>query len=340
MRIRTQVIQAVITIMSTVNNVALKFTDFKFEEGKEHINKMPFSGNCMYIGKPSDGIPCGAELPIIFTPESVLNAIGTFIGMGVDVVYDDYDNPALSLTGHDDRFKIGVVTKAEIQGDQVYVEGYLWKKDFDDICFMIKNAKDSLGFSIEVAVTDMETDDEYWYVKEFTYTGLAILYKNLAAFKQTQLAAKDKTIKSDESESVSLMDEKALQSVIDGILKGLDLDNKISAAIKPLADKVEALEKKDIDFSSVTTKIEELSAKISVPPAKTEEKTEEKVVEAEADGKRKTVVAHPVTKTEAKDVSFAEKIQDIDNDKTLSPSEKVARKMKAWHESRKAEAEA
>lgn len=316
----------------TVQNkdVLLKFSSFSFEDiQEEHINKMPFSGNCLPIGTPSDGIPYGADKPIIFYPEAITKALDTFKGMGVDCVYDNWSYPYEALTGHDNRFKIGVVESANINGNSVNITGHLWKKDFSDVCFMIKNAKDSLGFSVEVKVNDMEEDENYWYIKDFVFTGVAILYKNLAAFKDTQLAA---SRKKEEMEGGNSMDEKTMKALVEELVKTLDFANVIAEALKPVNERLEKLEAKEIDFSAVNEKLTAIESKFEAKPKEKEveagEKQPERKTETNLAGKKDELSASE---------KLAAEIEKIDNDKFLSASDKLKKKMEIWHKSMKAE---
>ena len=312
------------------NNVFLKFSNFDFGEQNEHINKMNFSGVCLPIGTPSNGIPIGADKPVVFSPEAVLKSIDTFAGMGVDCVYDEWNYPCEALTGHDHRFKIGVVESAGIIGNGVNITGHLWQRDFPDVCFMIKNAKDSLGFSVEVKVNDMEEDENYWYVKDFTFTGVAILYKNLAAFKDTQLAA---SRKKEEREGGNVMDEKTINAIVDAVVKALNFSDAMSEALKPINERLEKLEAKEVDFSSVTEKLEGIEKKFG------EAKPKETTVDASATKPERKTDGTPATvgKEDELDASakLAKEIEKIDNDQFLSASEKLSKKMEVWHKSLK-----
>lgn len=304
-------------------DLKLGFSGLSFADAEGHINKMPFSGNCMFVDKPSDATPCGSDKPCMFPSEVVEKALPTYIGMGVDVVYADdwYSNPASALTGHDDRFKIGIVESASIVEDAVNIDGILWQRDFYDVCYMIKNAKDSLGFSIEVCVNDMEETDEYFIIKDFTFTGVAILYKNLAAFQNTALQAK---AKHKEDERVNEEQLKQITDLISGVgvsfseaLKGLEekFDSKVSELETKISEvgKVEAT----VDFSSVEAKLAEVMTKVDEMKPKTP-----------AEPARKTDVFAFAKKFDEngklnKDVSY----KAIDEDASLSRDEKVKAKM-------------
>lgn len=300
-------------VVSKLNNIELKFNSFNFSDNDEHINKMPFSGICLMANKPSDGIPCGSDKPVAFSNEAITNALSSFVNMGVNCRYDDYGAPECSLTGHDTRFKIGVVEEATVQdGDNVFIKGSLWKHDFYDVCFMIKNAKDSLGFSVEVCVNEIEDSGDFYLVKDFTFTGVSILYKNLAAFKATQLAAQ----RNFKKESDGLMEEKQFKEFMDAVNAiGTAVSEKVDAVNLALGDmkaKLEAIEAKEtkIDFSDVTASIKELGEKLPKSPATPAPKTGMSFV----------------GKGEKKKIDFSSIHDSIMNDPTI-PNEMKARAM-------------
>lgn len=236
--------------MSKNNNYVFKFANLQFEENvSEHINKMPFSGVCLHAEQPSDGVPCGSDKPVQFAKEAIQNALNSFIGMGVNVEYSSWDYPEEVMTGHNPRFKIGVVESAELlENGDVFIKGSLWKQDFYDVCFMIKNAKDSLGFSVEVSVDNMRDSGDFYNVDSFTFTGVAILYKNLAAFAETQLSAQKKK----ESDT---MDKEQFEQL-------LACMNGLTESMKDVVGKLDAIQAKEVDFSKVIEKVEEVNTKI------------------------------------------------------------------------------
>lgn len=309
--------------MSNNNSMIFRFNDFKFEDVTgEHINKMPFSGICLKVDTPSDGIPFGANKPVKFTREAIEQALPTFIGMGVNCEYDDFDYPNNALTGHNARFKIGIVDSADLTNDGVVIKGNLWQHDFYDICFMIKNAKESLGFSVEVFVEDMIEENDCYCVTKFTFTGVAILYKNLAAFKDTQLQAQKKKEvdkKMDEKQFNEFMAKFAeMNKKFDKISETIECAN---TAIDKLQEKVTELENKEIDFSAVNEKIDGIEAKFNeknvIPTPKTK--------------------ANFVGKNEHKEVSFAEKRKEIMNDVSIPEHMKAQACVKAYMDMLKGE---
>ena len=219
---------------------------------------MPFSGVCLYADTPSDGVPCGCDKPVAFSKEAIENALNSFVGMGVNCRYNPWDYPEDALTGHDDHFKIGVVEHAALSEDGgVNIDGLLWKNDLSEVCFMIKNAKESLGFSVEVFVENMEDYGDNYLVTKFTFTGVSILYKNLAAFKATQLAAQAK-------KGGNLMTKEELEAIVGKITEGFE---GLTASFNAVSEKIDALAGKEpekVDFSAVTDAINALGEKIEV----------------------------------------------------------------------------
>lgn len=244
-------------VMVQVNSILLNFSSFNFTENEvRHINKMPFSGVCLFADTPSDGIPYGADKPVKFAKAAIENALSTFSGMGVDCRYSSYSYPEDVLTGHDERFKIGVIEAATLnENNEVVISGSLWKRDFYDVCFMIKNAKDALGFSVEVAVNAMVEEENCYEITDFTFTGVAIMYKNLAAFKSTQLAAQAQKQKEEKGKGDVQMTDEQMKAFTDALQAGF-------AAIGEKLDKLEQKENQ-IDFSAVTSAIEDLKNEVT-----------------------------------------------------------------------------
>lgn len=316
-------------IMEKVINIGqmqVDFKSFQFEDNNKHINKMPFSGICLKADTPSDGIPCGSDKPVAFSSNAILNACKSFQGMGVNCVYNKWDTPDEALTGHDRRFKIGVVESAEITADGLNIKGCLWKYDFKDVCFQIKNAKDSLGFSIEVIINDMTDNGDFYLVEDFAFTGVAILYKNLAAFKETQLAAQKR------KEVDNSMNEQQFQTFMDAV-KGIGESVKTSLSVMDAKlDKIKQKEVK-VDFAGVIDAVNKMSAEFAkVTASKVEEKKKEETKVPE----KKTEGMQFVGKDDNKEMSLADKIKAIDENPNISFNDKASAKMKAFAESLKA----
>lgn len=286
---------------------------------------MPFSGICLKADTPSDGVPCGSDKPVAFSTNAIINACQSFTGMGVNCVYDKWDTPEEALTGHNRRFKIGVVENAEITPDGLNIKGCLWKYDFNDVCFQIKNAKDSLGFSVEVIVNEMTDKGDYYLVEDFAFTGVAILYKNLAAFKETQLAAQRR------KEVDNSMNEQQFQTFMDAVN---GIGESVKTSLSAMDAKLNEIKQKEVkvDFAEVTDAVNKMSAEFAKVTAS---KVEEKEAEKDKAPEPKTENIQFVGKND-KDMTLADKIKAIDEDPNINFNDKATAKMKAFAESLKA----
>ncbi len=238
----------------------LKFNSVKFEENN-HPNKMPFTGVCAFVDTPTDGSPDGGGgYKFIFDKAAVKAKLDSFNMMGVNCVYDDgfWSSPEYAMTGHNTRFKIGVVEKAWLKGKEIHVQGILWKNDFPDVCFMISNAKDALGFSVEILSDKWEeTEDDIVTLTDLTFTGVAIMYHDLAAFKSTQLFK-------EENKEDDTVNQEEIKAMLDEFK--VSLMEEIKASINVVEEKVVALEAKEVpsyDDSELKTKLSDIEAKLS-----------------------------------------------------------------------------
>jgi len=149
----------------------------------DHPNRMPFSGVLTRIDQPSDAPPEGSTGKRTILPKAVAEAaLPSLLGMAVDY------QPGFG--GHDRKRKIGLITGATIVGDAVEIEGFFYARDFPDECQQIKAEKGALGFSYELDARIRDLDADPWVIDYCVFTGAAVLYKELAAYRTTSLAAK------------------------------------------------------------------------------------------------------------------------------------------------------
>lgn len=149
----------------------------------DHPNRMPFSGVLTKLDQPSDKPVNGSLGKRVIIPREVAEtALPSLLGMAVDYVP--------SLDGHDPKAKIGIITGATIDGDDLRIEGFLYASDFPEEAALIKAKKDVLGFSYETAQNFVESlEGEFLVLAACTFTGAAILRKDKAAYETTSLAA-------------------------------------------------------------------------------------------------------------------------------------------------------
>jgi hypothetical protein len=149
-----------------------------------HPNKAPFKGVLTRVDRPSDGAPGGAMGKRVLIPAAVAEAaIPSLLAMGVDC------DPDGKFDSHDPKHKIGVITGAEVNGDALEIEGFFYAGDFPELWTKIQAEKHRLGFSYEIKVRIRDLDADIWVVDGCVFTGAALLYKHLAAYQTTSLAA-------------------------------------------------------------------------------------------------------------------------------------------------------
>ena len=240
----------------------LELHDLMFAASPERLNWLPFTGTCLFADQPSDGIPSGGvDKPVRFPSAELDKALDSMVDMGVDCEWPDefWDGPEEAFSGHDDRFKIGVVKTSVLKGNEMVISGGLWSNDFSDICDMYRNAKASLGFSVEVYF-NLVDQGEYYDAVDIEFTGVAILFSDLAAFKDTYIAAKrggDKKMTKEEMKELLDANFKAQQEAIEGLTK--QLENVALGFAEDRAARKEAEEKAQAELAAAAeaAKLEE-----------------------------------------------------------------------------------
>jgi hypothetical protein len=146
-----------------------------------HLNRMPFSGVLVKLDQPSDGAPDGTGgKRIVLTKSAARAALDSLLGMAVDFTPE--------MDGHDPQAKIGLITSAEIDGQDLLIEGFIYAADFPDVASKIKVHKEALGFSFEARdLVTNNPDADPVSIVDCVFTGAAILFKDKAAYKTTSL---------------------------------------------------------------------------------------------------------------------------------------------------------
>ena len=240
----------------------LELHDLMFAASPERLNWLPFTGTCLFADQPSDGIPSGGvDKPVRFPSAELDKALDSMVDMGVDCEWPDgyWGGPERAFSGHDDRFKIGVVKTSVLKDNEMVISGGLWSNDFSDICDMYRNAKASLGFSVEVYF-NLVDQGEYYDAVDIEFTGVAILFSDLAAFKDTYIAAKrggDKEMTKEEMKELLDANFKAQQEAIEGLTK--QLENVALGFAEDRAARKEAEEKAQAELAAAAeaAKLEE-----------------------------------------------------------------------------------
>ena len=110
-----------------------------------HPNRAAFRGVLTVVDVPSQRAPSGSKgKRVLLTRKAAEKAIPSLLGMAVDY--------APSLDQHDQKRKVGVITSAEIVGQNLEIGGYLYAKDFPEIVEQIarlgrRPATESFGAS-------------------------------------------------------------------------------------------------------------------------------------------------------------------------------------------------
>ena len=99
----------------------------------------------------------------------------------------DY-SPALDR--HDTKWKVGIITRADIVGRRLEVGGYLFAKDFPEVIRTIRGSsrktQKGLGMSYEITEADIVNRDALiWVLRDFVFTGAAVLRRDRAAYRNT-----------------------------------------------------------------------------------------------------------------------------------------------------------
>ena len=202
-----------------------------------HINRSPFKGILTKVDEPSDKAPSGSHGHRIMIPLALAKAkLPTLIGMGVGMTPD--------LEDHDNRFKIGHITEANIVGNDLVVEGILFAKDFEEEIGAIKSGGDDIGMSFEIADVAVEDPEEdVWVLHDLTFTGAAILKRASAAYETTSLIA----AKGDQKEKETIMTVQAKAQKAAKLLNELQTIQLQLAAAGEVDETVSAASGADLD---------------------------------------------------------------------------------------------
>lgn len=261
--------------------VQLSASAIKVILDNQHTNSMRFTGTCMFLDEPSDYIPGGVDKPVMLSSEVAEACASTMNLMGINCDYDPWLFPDEVMMAHDRRNKIGVVEKCWVDGNELKFTGIIYKNDFPDVAEFIKKTVDSLGFSVE-AIFNIHEFEDHIEMADVEFTGVAMLFKNAAAYQNTyiaEIAAKAK--------GKQLMNEQEIKALVDEAVKA-----SIEAQAKAQAQAEEAKALKD-----AKAEVERLTAECSAKDAKIAEleksvETKDAEIEAgKAEAEKQTVIS-------------------------------------------------
>lgn len=242
-----------------MDKLSLSMSQIKFSVSPQHCNKMLWEGCITKLGKASDGAPGGADgHRIIITMESAQANHKTFEGMPLNCTFAEgfFGGGEDVFTGHGDLI-IGYIERAWIEGDSLMASGYIWKNNFPEVAFQTMNAKNSLGFSVEMYVeAHKDEGDDFTYIDSFTGTGCAMLFSECAAFGETYI----KQLVAQREKGVMKMNKEELQAL---------LAASIDAAVSKVSDAME------LKFSDALAKFSDLSNAVAEVSGKFDAQKEE-----------------------------------------------------------------
>ena len=191
--------------MSKKQTLTLQSSNYDFSlKAESHPNKMKFTATVMYLDQYSNTAPCGVDGDRIMLEKSECEkSLESMNLMGINCVWHEWGTPDWQFDGHDPRNKIGVVENTYIEGNELKIDGIIYKQDFSDVTQFIKNAMESIGFSIEATFNDFEETEEGVIIRDVEFTGVSMLFKNCAAYSDTYIeklsaSKKDKEIMTQE----------------------------------------------------------------------------------------------------------------------------------------------
>lgn len=276
----------------------------------QHPNSMRFTGTCMFLDEPSDYIPGGVDKPVILSADVANECASTMNLMGINCDYDPWLFPDEVMMAHDRRNKIGVVEKCWVDSNELKFTGIIYKNDFPDIADFIKKTVDSLGFSVE-AIFNIHEHEEYIEMADVEFTGVAILFKNAAAYQNTyiaEIAAKAKGKQRMNEQEIKALVEETVKASIEAQAKA----EAQAVEAQELADARAEVERLTVECSAKDALIAEKDAKIAELEKSVEVKDAE--IEAGRAEAEKQIVISDVNNLETKAKLEAGKAEkDFDN---------------------------
>lgn len=151
-----------------------------------HPNRIPFEGVLTLVDEASTRAPSGARgHRVVLTRAAAMDALPSLLGMAVGFT-PGWD-------GHDVRRKCGLITEADLIGNELRVRGYVYGRDFPEVVKQVEGGQpDSMGMSYELAdahVADMRAD--VWTVTRAIFTGAAVLLRDKAAYRNTSFRLRE-----------------------------------------------------------------------------------------------------------------------------------------------------
>ena len=311
--------------MKEIEKLQFNLDNLTFTSSKNRINELSFTGAITKCGEPSDAAPGGSEVRTVFETTAVEEAIDTLLYMPVNARWpDDWEgNPTMALTGHDERFCVGVIKKAWVENNYVMCSGVLWRDNYGDFCHFLQNAQEAVGFSVEAFPLEHNIgEDEFMHITKVEFSGVCICWKSVAAYADTFISKLVATKNINESKGELHLTEEKMQEMLDAMVEKINASNKeivsgLEAKVNELSEQVEKLnaEKAELEekLSAAEAEKVELNAKIEAAKANVPAPT----------------AGVPQTPAPKDKVDFAAKRDEI-NKMNVSAAEKVQLRYKAY----------
>lgn len=238
--------------------IKLSAEDTVVTVNKKHLNKLFFTATIAYIDEPSDKAPCGANGKLlVLRRDAVEKALETMNLMAINC------SASSGFKEHNPREKVGLVERSFIEGNALRCSGFFYAHDYPDIAYVIKNAVDTMGFSIEASIINCEQDDKNVYVTEMVFTGLSAVFAESAAFTKTHidyLAASSANKENKDGNKMELKDIQELMASMQESMLG-----SVKEIVGAMQVKMSAsAEKSKADMEALTAQIAELKASSAV----------------------------------------------------------------------------
>ena len=321
--------------------VKLSLDDIQVTQIPSHPNKMLWTGIVCRVGSPSTYAPCGTGGKLlVLTEEAATAAAPSMVNMPLNCEWpDDFWNSEAheeAMTGHDLDNVIGTVTEAKVDNGAFICSGIIWKQNFPDVAYLVNNAVESLGFSIEGNINSATEDDETVTATDIVFTGLATLWKKCAAWQNTEflelVASRTNKDNQKQSEVIEDMNEEQMKALLGEFLASVEtkigaLEDKVNEVVDGVKASVDKVAE---NVETVTASIEEVKASVEAAKVEAETKVEETPkIEAKAEEPVKapepTVLAPGQSVVANKDLDQKDeveaKIAQI-NASTMNPLEK------------------
>ena len=174
------------------DKLQLQLQDISFISSQKHSNILYWEGAVSKIGCVSNGVPGGADVQVVLDKDAVEASLDSIVGMPLNCMWEGNDY----FTAHNERFVIGSVKNAWIDGDYLMCGGYVYRDNFPDVAMAMQTLKEQLGFSIECYMKQRGIqDDGYDHVTKLEFTGLTVCFQDCAAFNDTFFTKLAATIK-------------------------------------------------------------------------------------------------------------------------------------------------